>query len=217
LTEFELRKQLARICKLLYDRELIVGNAGNVSVRAGRGRFLTTPAGSCKGFLEPGDFVAVDDSGRKVAGTRQPSSEFEMHRVIYQERPDVGAIVHAHPALATAFTVAGKSLAEPILTEGLLTVGPIVTAGYATPGTPAVGASLRELIRYHDAILLAHHGAVTVGPDLDTAFWNMEIVEHTARTRLAAEALGGAHSLPQGEVQLLLARRSRMSSKLAVR
>ncbi len=216
MTEFELRKQLARICHLLYERELIIANAGNVSVRAGRGRFLTTPAGTCKGWLEPADFVVVDDSGRKIAGGgRPPSSEFDMHRVIYEVRPDVQAIVHAHPALATAFTVAGRSLGEPILTEGLLTIGVIATAAYATPGTPGVGNSLRHLVRDHDAILLEHHGAVTCGPDLDTAFWFMEIVEHTARTRLAAEALGGARSLPQPEVDLLLATRQRLRGGVA--
>jgi len=215
VTEYELRKELARICRLLYERELVIANAGNVSARAGRGRFLTTPSGTCKGWLEPADFVTVDESGRKVAGSRPPSSEFDMHRVIYEVRPDVQAIVHAHPALATAFTVAGRSLGEPILTEGLLTIGQIATAAYATPGTPAVGNSLRHLVRDHDAILLAHHGAVTCGPDLDTAYWYMEIVEHTAKTRLAAEALGGARSLPPGEVDALLRTRQRLRGGLA--
>lgn len=210
MTEFELRKQVARICHRLYERELIVANAGNVSARAGRDRFLTTPSGICKGWLEPGDLVVVDGQGRKLAGSRPPSSEFEMHRVIYEERPDVNAIVHAHPALATAFTVAGRNLGEPILTEGLLTIGVIVTAPYATPGTPAVGAGLRDLVRQHDAILLAHHGAVTCAKDLETAFWYMEIVEHTARTYLAAEALGGARALPGAEVQRLLGIRQRL-------
>lgn len=210
MTEFELRKQLARICHLLYERELIIANAGNISARAGRGRFLTTPSGTCKGWIEPGDFVVVDDQGRKLGGTRPPSSEFEMHRVIYEERPDVNAVVHAHPALATAFTVAGRDLGEPILTEGLLTIGRIVSAPYATPGTPAVGAGLRDLVRRHDAILLEHHGAVTCAKDLDTAFWYMEIVEHTARTYLAAEALGGARTLPGPEVERLLGIRQRL-------
>lgn len=210
MTEFELRKQVARICHRLYERELIVANAGNVSARVGRDRFLTTPSGVCKGWLEPGDLVVVDGQGRRLAGSRPPSSEFEMHRVIYEERPDVSAIVHAHPALATAFTVAGRDLGEPILTEGLLTIGEIVTAPYATPGTPAVGAGLRDLVRQHDAILLAHHGAVTCAKDLDTAFWYMEIVEHTARTYLAAEALGGARPLPGAEVERLLGIRQRL-------
>ncbi len=215
MTEFELRKQLTRICHLLYERELIIANAGNVSVRAGRGRFLTTPTGTCKGWIEPADLVVVDDQGRKLSGARPPSSEFDMHRVIYEVRPDVNAIVHAHPALATAFTVAGRSLAAPVLTEGLLTIGVIVTAGYATPGTPALGAGLRDLVRQHDAILLEHHGAVTCGKDLDTAFWAMEIVEHTARTHLAAEALGGARSLPGTEVDRLLGVRQRLQGSHA--
>lgn len=215
MTEFELRKNLIKVCRLLYERELIIANAGNISARVGRNRFLTTPSGVCKGWIEPVDLVVVDDEGRKLQGTRPPSSEYDMHRVIYQARPDVGAIVHAHPALATAFTVAGRSLGEPILTEGLLTIGLIATAPYATPGTPDVGASLRDLIRHHDAILLTHHGAVTCAPDLDTAFWYMEIVEHTARTRLAAEALGGARSLPGHEVDRLLSARQRLRAGAA--
>lgn len=208
MSELELRKQLCRIGALLYQRELIIGNAGNLSAQVGPNRYLTTPAGSCKGFLEPRDLVVVDMDGRRLAGSRLPSSEFDMHRTIYAVRSDVKAVVHGHPAIATAFTVAGRSLEAPILTEGLLTIGIIATAAYATPGTPAVGAGLADIIRTHDAVLLAHHGAVTCGPDLETAYYHMETVEHTAKTYLAAHMLGGAQTLSGPEVALLLARRA---------
>ncbi len=208
-TEYELRRQVVEICRRLYDRGLIVGTAGNVSVRAGSDRFVTTPTGVPKAHLEPGDLVAVDASGRKLAGSRQPSSEFALHRTIYALRPDVGAIVHAHPAAATAFSVAGVSLAEPVVTEAAQTIGRIATAPYATPGTPAVGGGVAALVVEHDVIVLDHHGAVACGKDLETAFGFMETLEHTARTVLYARMLGQVLPLPAGEADRLLAARLR--------
>lgn len=216
-SEFELRKQLVAICRRLYDRELIVGTAGNVSVQVGQDRYLTTPSGVCKGYLEPADLVAVDAAGRKLAGSRQPSSEYDMHRTIYAVRPDARAVVHAHPMAATAFSVAGVSLEEPVLTEAAQCIGRIATASYATPGTPAVGAGLADLMRDHDVVVLDHHGAVACGPDLETAFGIMETLEHTARIVLYARMLGGTRPLPPGEADLLLSGRAAVMGSVSSR
>lgn len=201
--EYELRKQLIEVCRRLYDRELIVAMDGNVSCRMGPNRFLTTPSGVCKGDLTPDRLVVVDAHGKKLAGSLKPSSEFGMHAAIYEVRADVSAVVHAHPPTATAFSVAGASLASPILTEVVLTLGAIPTAPYATPGTPEVAAGVRQLITTYDCCILDHHGVVTVGRDLLEAFYRMETVEQTAKVALAAHTLGGSRALGPAQVGAL--------------
>lgn len=198
--EYELRRQMIDVCRRLYERQLIVAFDGNVSCRLVGNRFLTTPSGLCKGNLKPEQLVVVDGQGKKQAGSLRPSSEFAMHAAIYEVRPDVGAVVHAHPPTATAFTVAGKSLAAPILTEVVLMLGVIHTAPYATPGTPEVGAGVRQILKTFDSCLLDHHGAVTVGKDLMEAYHRMETVEQTAKIALMAHTLGGA--IPMGAPQV---------------
>lgn len=200
LDEKALREQLVRVCRQLYAKELIVATDGNVSARLGADRFLTTPSGVCKGHLEPDMVVVVDAEGRKLEGTLEPSSEFGMHLAIYRVRPDAMAIVHAHPPTATAFSVAGVSLEPPILTEVVITLGTIPTTPYATPGTPDVGEAVRKAAVTHDAFILDHHGAVTLGRSLDEAYYRMETVEQTAKVHLIAHQLGGVR--PLGPVQV---------------
>lgn len=206
--EHEHRRELIRVAHRLYDRELIVATDGNLSCRLTEDRFLTTPSGFCKGELTSDDLVVVDRHGRRRSGRHAPSSEFALHAAIYAVRPDVMAVVHAHPPLATAFTVAGRSLEAPLLTEVVLMLGTIPTAPYATPGSIEVAADAARVLATHDACLMAHHGAVTVGRSLREAHQRMEVVEQTARVALAAHALGGARPLPDEAVATLLALRS---------
>ncbi len=201
--EQALREQLVRVCRQLYAKELIVATDGNVSARLGRDHFLTTPSGVCKGDLEPDMLVVVDAEGQRVRGALKPSSEFGMHLAIYRVRPDISAVVHAHPPTATAFSVAGVSLEPPILTEVVLTVGSIPTTPYATPGTPDVGEAVRAVAATHDAFILDHHGAVTVGRSLAEAFHRMETVEQTAKVHLMAHQLGGIRPLSGTQVEAL--------------
>lgn len=202
-TEYELRRQVIEVCRRLYDRQLIVATDGNVSCRLAANRFLTTPSGLCKGDLKPEALVVVDGCGKKLNGSFKPSSEFGMHALIYDLRPDVHAVVHAHPPTATAFSVAGKSLAAPILTEVVLTLGAIHTAPYATPGSPELGAGVIQLLATFDSCLLDHHGAVTVGKDLWEAYGRMETVEQTAKIAMMAHSLGGAIPLGGSQVEAL--------------
>lgn len=211
--EHALREQLAAVCRKLYQRQLIVATDGNVSVRLGPDRFLTTPTGVCKGDLTPDMAVVVDGQGQPVSEGFMPSSEFGMHLAIYAVRPDAQAIVHAHPPTATAFSVAGRSLEAPILTEVLLTLGSIPTTPYATPGTPEVAEAVRAIARNHEAFILDHHGAVTLGRDLAEAYHRMETVEQTAKVHLAAHQLGGIHPLDRAQIEPLDAiRRKAMTS-----
>jgi L-fuculose-phosphate aldolase len=208
-TENQIRREICRIGRWMYDRSLVVANEGNLSVRLDGDRIIVTPAGACKGHLAPEDLLVTDLNGVVVSGTGRPSSEIRMHLLYYRSRPDVRAVCHAHPATATGFAAAGRALEEAVLPEVIICVGNIPLARYATPGTWELCANLEPLMPDHDAILLENHGVVTCGHDLDTAYQRMEVVEQFARVLLTAESLGGPHLLPRAEVRKLIAARPR--------
>ncbi len=201
--ERQLKQELVRICRMLHQKNFIAATDGNVSVRYGS-LLLTTPSGVNKGFMEEDDIITVDLEGRLVAGQGRPTSEIQMHLLAYRLRPEVGAVIHAHPPLATACSIAGVSLEEPVLPEVVLTLRKIPTAAYATPTTVQLTEAIRELLKDYDAIILAHHGAVTVGRDLMEAYNKMEKLEHTALVILTARLLGGVSALPPEKVEKLL-------------
>ncbi len=196
--EATLRAEMVMCGRLLYERGLIVAGDGNLSARLPDGSILMTPAGLAKGMLTVDDLVVVDNEGRLVRGApgRQPSSERYLHLFVLARRPDVMACIHAHPPTAVGATLAGVSLAEPLLPEALIALGPIPTAPYALTGTPEMGAAIAPFVADHDAILLAYHGAITYGATLMQAFHRMEQIEHCARMLLAAHLFGGARPLP---------------------
>lgn len=194
--ERTLRQEIVTIGRLLYERGLIVAGDGNISARLGEDLAITTPAGACKGMLAPDDLVVVDLEGRVRNGSRRASSELPMHLAVYQHRLDVRAVVHAHPPTAVACTLAGVTMEECVLPEVILTLGAVPTAPYAMTGTREMYDVIASLLPHHNAILLTHHGALTVGDTLMRAFMRMEQVEHTAKILLAAHQLGGAQPLP---------------------
>lgn len=198
----ELKQELVRICHLLYGRNLVAATDGNISVRL-EDKIFTTPSGINKGFIGVEDILTVNLDGDVIEGEGRPTTELQMHLTAYHVRPDIKAVVHAHPPLATAFSIAGISLEEGILPEVVLTLGGIPTAPYATTGTPAVSEAIQGLIIYYDALLLAQHGALTLGRDLMDAYNKMEKVEHTALVVLTAMQLGEARPLPALEVEKL--------------
>ncbi|MGH9592396.1 MAG: class II aldolase/adducin family protein [Bryobacteraceae bacterium] len=206
-TEDEHRREICLAGRWLYERGFITSTDGNLSVRVDRKRILASPAGYCKGMLEPEDLILTDLDGVKLAGKHDPSSELPMHLLIYRRRPDVNAVCHAHPLVATGFAAAGVALDKPLLTEMLLSLGSVPLAPYARPGTPELAGSLVPLVDRHDALLMANHGVVTCGPDLRTAFFRMETVEHFARVTLVTELLGKQVLLSGGDVEKLLAAR----------
>ncbi len=201
--EQKLRQRLARICRMLHQKNLIAAMDGNISVKFGDG-LLTTPSGVNKGFLEEDQLILVDWSGRVVQGDGQPTSELAMHLAVYRLRPEVEAVVHAHPPLATAFSIAGISLEDFVLPEVVMTLGVIPTASYATPTTEEVPAAIADLIRNHDALILERHGAITVGQDLMEAYNKMEKLEHCALIIFASLQLGKVQCLPPREVEKLM-------------
>ncbi len=192
------------IGRRLDSKGWVAANDGNLSVRLPADAFRVTASGSKKGYLRPEDVLDIEESGRVLRGHGCASSEWDLHRTIYAEREDVHAVVHAHPPVATAFAVARRSLEDCVLPELVLTLGRVPLAPYATPGTPELGRSVVEAIHGSDAVLLANHGAVTVGPDLETAYFTMERLEHGLRILFYAELLGQVTSLNADEVGRLL-------------
>ncbi|MFQ6672528.1 MAG: class II aldolase/adducin family protein [Candidatus Tectimicrobiota bacterium] len=203
--EKQLREEMCRIGRLIYERRFVAATDGNLSARLDADRVLCTPTGVCKGFLEPADLVVVDFDLNVLQGTREASTEILMHLAAYRARPDVQAIVHAHPPTAIAFSVAGRSeaLSRAFLPEVVYTLGAIPTARYATPGTPEVPASLEPYWAHCDAILLDRHGSISIGATLWEAYLKLDKVEHAAVVTFKAALLGTPRPLPAKEVEKL--------------
>ena len=202
-TELDLRGEMVEVCRLMYERGYISGLDGNASVRLDRRRLLTTPSGAAKGRLKPEALVVTDLVGKPLKGQAKPSSELKVHLAVYRLRPEVSAVVHAHPPASVAHSIAGISLAKCIVPETILTVGHISTATYATPGSRELAGNLEEHIRCFDAIIMDRHGTVTMGSDLFEAYQRLETVEHTAQISLMARSLGPVRPLPKEEVEKL--------------
>jgi L-fuculose-phosphate aldolase len=202
-TELEHRDEIVHYGKLLHQTGLVAATDGNLSVRLGDGTFLCTPTVMSKGLMKSEDLVIVDAHGHKVSGRRSVSSEIAMHLFIYRNRPDVGAVVHAHPPTATGFAAAGMPLDSALCSEIVITLGTVPLASYETPGTPELAEALAPLVGDHDAILMANHGVVTYGGDLLTAYMNMETVEHYAKIALVTHMLGKQQPLSDTHVNKL--------------
>jgi L-fuculose-phosphate aldolase len=200
MIEAQLRCDIVEVGRRLYARGYTASNDGNISVRLDEARLLMTPKGVCKGFMTPEMMCITDLDGRKLAGDRDPSSEMQMHLEVYRQRPDVNAVVHAHPPVATAFAVAGIPLDRAVLAEVVTTLGSVPIAEYATPSTKELPEAVRKYVKAHDGMLLANHGALTLGADLFSAYYKMETIEHFANISFIARMLGGERLLSRDEV-----------------
>jgi L-fuculose-phosphate aldolase len=198
--ESTLRADIVEVGRRMYARVYTASNDGNISVRLGPDRLLMTPKSVCKGFMTPDMMCVTDLDGKKVQGERDPSSEMLMHLEVYRQRPDVQAVVHAHPPIATGFAVAGIPLDRAVLAEVLTTLGSVPIAEYATPSTRELPEAVRKYIKAHDGMLLANHGALTVGADLYAAYYKMETIEHFAKISLVARLLGRENLISRDEV-----------------
>ncbi|MGH7711640.1 MAG: class II aldolase/adducin family protein [Gemmatimonadaceae bacterium] len=201
------RRQVVTVCRRLYERGLIAGTDGNVSVRTGRATMLITPAGLSKVDVGMDDLVAVTWERSRGGPRGTASTEQAMHVRLYRRRDDVGAVVHAHPSVATAFAAAGVALPTDVLPELIFQLGNIAYVPFVVPGSEAVADAMEPYITDHDVFLLANHGATTVGRSLAVAHQRMESLEHGARIVWAALALGGAQPLPADAVTTLKAAR----------
>jgi L-fuculose-phosphate aldolase len=212
-TERELRDDICQIGRLVFQKGWVAANDGNITIRMDAERILATPTGVCKGLMHPDDLIIVDNKGNKIQGRAERTSEIAMHLTIYEMRPDIRSVVHAHPPVATGFATAGKSLNLALLPEVVIGLGCVPLASYGLPGTPALTEGMLPLIPKYDALLMANHGAVCYGEDVFKAYFRMETMEHFARIQLVAELLGGPKVLPREEVDKLLDSRTRYGVK----
>ncbi len=210
MNEQQLRLDICEIARMMYAKGLICGPAGNISAKLSEGRFLITPSLFFKHRLTPNQLIIVDDKGNKI-GPHTPenkelpvTSETSMHLQTYKNRPDVGAIVHAHPSFCVALSVAGKKIRPQVLTEAMLFLGDIGIADYKTPTTDELGSEVGRLMRDHDCILLPYHGVTVAGKDVWETCAKLEVLEQTAEICSLAEQLGGEIPLPVNDVKDML-------------
>src|SRR5882672_836289 len=203
LDEQTARRDLIRICHLMYERSYVVSSDGNVSVKLDDGRILATPTMTCKGRATE-EMLALTDLEGKPLTDRRASTELALHLLIYRERPEINAVCHAHPPHGSAFAVAGLAIDQPILSEVILTLGCVPLAAYGTPSTDELTEAMRPLVKHHNALLMANHGAVAYGTDLWQAFDRLETLEHTARIAILSRILGGSKNLPADAIEKLI-------------
>ena len=203
MDEQTIKRDLIRVCHLMYERSYVVSSDGNVSVRLEDGRILATPTMTCKGRMTE-DLIAVTDLEGRALNDRRASSELAMHLLIYRERPDVKAVCHAHPPHGTAFAVAGLAIDQPILSEVILTLGCVPLASYGTPSTDELTQQMQPLVKHHNALLMANHGAVAYGADLWQAWDRLETLEHTAKISILSRVLGGSQNLSPDAIEKLI-------------
>ena len=207
--EARLRKGICEIGKLCYARNYIVGADGNLSARMKDGTILITPTGAMKGFLDPQHIAHIDMAGNVLDAGPRASSEKAIHIVVYEERPEMKAIVHAHPPHAVAMTIAGIDLQQPFIPEIIVTIGGIPTAPFGTPGTQELPESIRAIVRCSDTVIMKNHGSVTMGTNLLDAYKKLDMVEHTAKILWLAHSVGAKlEPLDPEKVKKLLATRA---------
>lgn len=199
----DLARNIVTVCRALYDKGFVSATDGNVSTRLPNGNILSTPTSLNKGRVTENDLVEVTADGVPVRPGHPPSIELGMHLFIYRQRPDVAAVVHAHPIYATGFATARIPLDKPLYPEVIFGIGSIPLAEFATPSTDEVAASIAPFVRDVNAILLMNHGVVTYGKDLDDAYFKMEKVEHAAHMTFVARMLGGEKPLSAEQVRRL--------------
>src|SRR5215831_3279122 len=215
-TERELREDICQIGRLVFQKGWVAANDGNITIRLDAERILATPTGVCKGMMHPDDLIIVDMKGNKIAGRKERTSEILMHLTVYEMRPEIKSVVHAHPPVATGFATAGRPLNLALLPEVVIGLGCVPLAGYGLPGTPELTEPMLPYIPKYDALMMANHGAVCYGVDVFQAYFRMETMEHFARIQLVAELLGGPTVLPRVEVDKLLDSRTRYGVKAKV-
>jgi L-fuculose-phosphate aldolase len=198
-----IKRDICEIGRRMYASGYVAANDGNISVRVSEDRIIVTPTLVSKGFMKPRMLVTVDLDGRVVSGRLKPSSELKMHLAVYRARSDIRAVVHAHPANATGFAVAGQALDRAYMPELLVNLGAVPLAPYATPSTEEVPRSIEGLVEGHGAALLANHGVLTWGHDLYEAYSRLETVELYARILIAAMAVGEPRPIANDKLEAL--------------
>lgn len=205
----DIKAAIVEVCHKMWQKGWVAANDGNVSVRVGEGRYLATQTGVSKAEITPEKIGLIDDSFQIIEAAEgfRPSSEIKMHLKCYHERPDVGAVVHAHPPVATGFACAHLPLDDYCMIETVIAVGSVPLTPYGTPSTEEVPEAIAPYLQKHDVMLLTNHGALTVGADLTTAYYRMETLELQAQISLVARLLGGAKDISRENIDRLIGMR----------
>ena len=205
MSEYEIKKQICDIGKRIYDRRMVAANDGNISVKISDNEFLCTPTGVSKGFMTPEYICKIDGEGNVLQANKgfKPSSEIKMHLRVYKHRPDVQAVVHAHPIYATSFAIAGIPLTQPIMPEAVIALGCVPIAEYGTPSTTEIPDNVEKYLPYYDAVLLENHGALTFSNSLLAAYHKMESVEFYAELLFLSKQLGGPKEFTKEQLKKL--------------
>jgi L-fuculose-phosphate aldolase len=204
MNEYKLKEQICEIGRRVYQKGFAAANDGNITVRVNEREILCTPTMVSKGFMKPEDVCKVDYEGNQLAGTRKRSSEVLLHLAIYKNRPDVNAVVHCHPPHATAFAVVQEPIPKCILPEVEVFLGEVPMALYETPGTQRFAETIVPYLKASNTIILANHGTVTFGPDLEKAYWNSEIIDAYCKILILAKQLGGVSYFTRQHTKELL-------------
>jgi len=213
MDEGKLREEICEIGRRMWQRGMASANSGNISARLGEDRVLITPTLVSKGFMRPEQILLVDLEGNVLSGEGRPTSETPMHLRLYRERPEIGAVVHAHPPVATGFAVAGKALDRHLVPEAIVFLGEVPVVPFRMPGSPELGEAVVSYLEDHDAVLLENHGVLCLGPDLEQAYHRLETLEFYAMVTLVAHLLGAVREVPPEPLSHLLQARKMMKGK----
>lgn len=205
LSERVIKEEICAIGKRIYDREMVASNDGNISVKLNEHEFLCTPTGVSKGFMTPEFICKVNEKGEILEANSgfKPSSEIKMHMRVYQKRPDVRSVVHAHPMYATAYAIAGKALTQPIMPEAVISLGYVPLAKYGRPSTEEIPDAIEAYLSHFDAVLLENHGALSYADSLLAAYHKMEAVEFYAKLLYLSTQVGGPQEFSPKQVEEL--------------
>ncbi len=198
-----LKSDFIYFCHQLYNKEFVTAFDGNVSVKIDNNKILITPSAKCKGRLTEDDLLIVDNDGNLIEGNGKVSTEFKLHKFAYDNRPDVKAVIHAHPVYATAFAAMGEDFTTPVFPEVVLNLGKVHLTKYATPSTKELAESMKPFIDYAWVLLLENHGAISFGTSLDDAYYKLEKLEHTAKILAVVRSMGQENIIPTKKLKEL--------------
>src|SRR5438477_6010258 len=210
VNEHKIKQEICEIGRRLYAKGFAAANDGNITYRLNDKEILCTPTMVSKGFLKPEDICKVDYDGKQLAGTRKRTSEVLLHLAVYKNRPDINTCVHCHPPHATAFAVAHEPIPKCILPEVEVFLGEVPIAEYETPGTTRFADTILPYVKNCNTIILANHGTVSFGPDLEKAYWNTEIIDAYCRILILSKQLGRVNYFNDNQTKELLELKKRL-------
>jgi len=204
MNEYKLKEQICEIGRRVYAKGFAAANDGNITIRLNDREVLCTPTMVSKGYLKPEDICKVDYEGKQLAGTKRRTSEVLLHLAVYKQRPDVHAVVHCHPPHATAFAVAHEPIPKCVLPEVEVFLGEVPMAVYETPGNQKFAETIVPYLKDCNTIILANHGTVSFGPDVQAAYFNTEIIDAYCKILILARQLGRVNYFTAQQTRELL-------------